>query len=418
MRRIRWLRALLISAIALLVLFAGPAHGSYRALSLKVLQSHLKSGAATRDVQSLAGLTSIVGYVLDEANQDVVIFGEVNSDRPVLPLDDLMVAMRNSWMRYTRGRDGGQVYLAPYCSIEPDLRSVEGLNKSRQQISNAPDSGSVEPAIKQWQQYCATPQRVVVKGIPFYSHFASVLVKSDYLMKKLAVGCETIELSDFVPLSEMALQKLQADFSAEGRLTSGSSIGNRFWFYPDDTEFLEHDGIVTLDVCKVTLLTEESFLDRSGQIKGEGKASEAAESFAERFTRQYMDIASVKPVYFEFQNLFDIFALSKGMKFKAHPEAVSLDLGYLLDKGTVSRTTVEEHLPGGSTVKYFEQPVERAGKRQTAKVWIPFCGGVMMNIEVGDRNFRRDHSGKLVLLRQRLLESRPGADALFWSFTP
>ena len=42
--------------------------------------------------------------------------------------------------------------------------------------------------------------------------------------------------------------------------------------------------------------------------------------------KRIIDIAEARPVYIDFQNLFDILALSKCMKLKAPHEAVSLDL--------------------------------------------------------------------------------------------
>ncbi|MEW6665987.1 MAG: DUF1598 domain-containing protein [Thermodesulfobacteriota bacterium] len=422
MKRIRWARTILIFAFILWAPGTETAFGSspYRAFSLRVLQDTLKSnpgGVSMRDIQQMAGITRIRGYILDKSNRDIVIFGEVETGYPALQLDDFVVALRNTWLKYAQVKDGAYLYLAPYCSIEPDLRAVEGLKRAGQQISNASDAGRVEPVIKQWEQYCSIPQNVVIKGIPLHTHFASVLVNADYAMKKLAVGCDKVQIGDFASLPDMTLEKLKSDLAAEGRSKSASSIGNRFWFYPGEIRFLEEEGIVTLETCQVTLLTEESYLGQSGQIRGEGKTSEVAESFSQRFTKLYLDIAAVKPVYIEFQNLFDILALSKGMRFKAHQETVSLDLGYLLEKCQTARTTVDQNLPGESTVTHFEQPVELSGKRQIAKVWVPFCGGVAMNIDVNSRHFQRDRTGRLAGLRQKILESRPGPDALSWSFS-
>jgi len=393
----------------------------YRAISLKVLQERLKavdgSRVSSRDIRQMAGITRIEGYILDEANQDLVLFGEVEHHYPTLRLDDVVVALRNSWLKYADVKDGTYDYRAPYCSIEPDMTVVETLRTEGRQISDAAEADTVEEAVKKWQQYCTSPQTVIVKGIPFHSHFAAVLVKADYIMKKLAVGCDTIEIDEFSSLSDMTLEKAKRDFAIDGEVTLGSSIGNRFWFYPGVIRFLEHEGIVTIEECEVTLLTEESFLSKSGQIEGEGASSELAEGFSDRFTELYMDIAEERPVYIDFQNLFDILALSKCMKLKAPHEAVSLDMTCLLGSYRIARTSVNEQLPGGSMVKHFEEQIEQDGKRRTANVWIPFCGGVSMNMDVRAENFEWDESGKLARLRERIIKSRPEPGALFWSFT-
>jgi hypothetical protein len=232
-------------------------------------------------------------------------------------------------------------------------------------------------------------------------------------MKRLAIGCDSLDISGLASLSDMTLKKAQSDFIEKGTLlSSDSSIGNRFWFYPGEILFLEHEDIIVIEECQTVLLTEESYLSKSGKIAGEGKVSETAESFAKSFTAMYAELAEQRPIYIEFENLFHILAMSKSLKFKSTDEATGSWLGYLLDQYPISRTSVSEHLPGESSVKQFET----RGDRQIAKVWIPFCGGVAMNIELSDKNFMRDTTGKLSRLRNSVLKARPGPEALYWDF--
>ena len=63
-----------------------------RAVSLKVLQTVLRdclpNGSCPRDVLELGNLTIITGYVVDEANDDLILFGEAG-DGPALLVEDL-----------------------------------------------------------------------------------------------------------------------------------------------------------------------------------------------------------------------------------------------------------------------------------------------------------------------------------------
>ncbi len=395
---------------------AEPEPGQYRAVSLKVLQGRLKTsqgrGNYPKELIRMAGLTRVIGFVVDKSNQDLIFFGEIEEGFPSLYLDDFVVALRNTWLKYADLKGDTYYYLAPFCSIEPDLQAVENLKNIGSQILEGSDAHSVERAIEKWRKFCRSPQSVRIEGIPFHSHFASVLVRADYNMKKLAIGCDSLDIFGFASLSDMTLKKAQSDFVEKGALSTGSSIGNRFWFYPGEILFLEHEDIIVIEECRTVLLTEESYLSKSGKIAGEGKVSETAESFAKSFTAMYAELAEQRPIYIEFENLFHILALSKSLKFRSTDEVTGSWLGYLLDQYSISKTSVSEHLPGESSVKQFETRDDR----QTAKVWIPFCGGVAMNIEVSDNNFMRDTTGKLSRLRNSVLKARPGHEAMYWDF--
>ena len=393
----------------------------YRAISLSVLQEKLKDAhgdsAYPKEFLRLTGMTRVIGYIVDGANRDLILFGEIEAGIPPLYLDDFVVALRNTWLKYADLKDNLYYYLAPYCSIEPDLNAVENLKNIGSRISEGSDSQSVEQAIEEWRQTCGSPQSVQIKGIPFNSHFASVLVKADYDMKRLAVGSDSTNISGFASLSDMTLEKAEHDLVQKGSVSIDSSIGNRFWFYPGEVLFLEHEGIIEIDVCRIDLLSGKSYLSKSGKIAGEGKTSELAEAFARRFTAKYADLADERPIYIEFENLFHILALSKGIKFKSSPEKAAIDLGFLLDQYRVSGTSMGKHLPGVPNVKKFDHRVGNQGNSQIAKVWIPFCGGVSMNMKVDRKNFKWDNTGKLSRLRDEALSARPGPDALFWDFS-
>ena len=119
--------------------FGGGAHGgSTRALSLRVLQEKLKSGrmmAGERStIQNLVGITRLRGFAIDYESNDIVLFGSVDRSWPALRLEDLMVALRNAFHRYTEDIDGTTYYSYPGCSIDPDPVAMAQLENVSSQV--------------------------------------------------------------------------------------------------------------------------------------------------------------------------------------------------------------------------------------------------------------------------------------------
>ncbi|MCJ7645575.1 hypothetical protein MUO65_01510 [bacterium] len=101
----------IVLVLSLLLMYSFPAeplvYGERqvtRVLSLKVLQERLKSctpkGNCPDDVLKLCGLTRIEGYILDEPNNDLILFGEVDTKSPPLHTENLIIALRNTWLKY------------------------------------------------------------------------------------------------------------------------------------------------------------------------------------------------------------------------------------------------------------------------------------------------------------------------------
>jgi len=398
----------------------GGEDNHYRAVSLKVLENRLKSssgkGRYTGEILRLAGLESIDGYILDEANQDIVLMGQVEAGWPPLYLEDFVVALRNSWLKYGDLKDGTYYYKAPGCFIEPDPQVLKRLQKLGNDISEGSDSYRIEAAIKKWRPACRSLQSIRVTGIPFHTHFARVLVTADYDMKSLVMGAYEIGISGFKSLSDITLDKMQRNFSKGETISLRSSIRNRFWFYPGENLYLEQDGIVMIKECPVDLLTEEGYLGKSGSLSGKEKPDELAETFAERFTEMYPELAERKPIYTELDNLFRFVALSKILRFKSAHESSGLDLVQLLDRFQVSRTSVSSRVPGSPNIKKIEYFQDTPKGHETTKVYLAFCGGVVIDINISEGNFVWDKTGDLAELKNIVLGARPGPDALYWDY--
>lgn len=361
-----------------------------RALSLRILQEQTKAcqkkGECPEELLNLAGISEIIGYVVDEKNHDIILIGEVNINDPPLYLEDFVVALRNTWLKYSIKNGNIFYYSDPGCSIDPDKRIIRELDLLVQKIFSCTSPEEVEKYIQDWHQICQSPQNVRILGIPFNTRFSWVMVKADYDMKRIVDGYESLDIPGFNSLMDMTLEVAKRDIIHGRRLSIPFSSMNRFWFYPGENTFKEDHGIVLIERSQVILLTEEEHLSKDKRIVGTGRVDPLAKQFTNIFTQKYEQVAQKKPIYKELGNLFRFVALAKIFKFKSPHNEAKMDLGFLLDEFNVSQTPVTPTLPGRSNVKRFQHKMDFTGGYQIIQLWLPSCGGVNINILRGAEN--------------------------------
>jgi hypothetical protein len=136
-------------------------------------------------------------------------------------------------MKYAVLKGNTRYYSDPGCSIDPDPQIIQLLQiLGKNQLSSSVDEK--EKGLKEWHKICHSPQKVRVLGIPFYSHFAHVMVKADYDMKMLVDGSDTLNLPGFNALTKMTLQRVKTDLLQGGQASIPLAAMNRFWFYPGE----------------------------------------------------------------------------------------------------------------------------------------------------------------------------------------
>jgi hypothetical protein len=397
-----------------------PPSSEGRALSLRVLQERLTAcqgkGSCPLELTQLAGINRVYGYVVDEVNHDIILIGRVDNRLPHIYLEDFIVALRNAWLKYAVLKGNTYYYSNPSCSIDPNPEVIQKLQAIGGKILGNPSTSDMEKGIEAWHKICRFPQKVRVMGIPFDTHFAWVMVKADYDMKRLVAGSDSLSIPGLISLSDMTLSKIKSDI-VQGRPTSiPLSTMNRFWFHPGENSYKENKGIVIIKNCQVTLLTEEEYLHKSGKIAGKGRPNTMAQEFASNFTARYAKIAKQRPIYAELENLFRFVALGKIINFKSPQKEAALDLGYLLNHCPIPKKSVSRHLEGRSNVKHFEHRQDLQGGYKIIQLWLPSCGGVSIEIEISQKDFVKDTTGKLSELRAIVLNDRPTPDALFWDY--
>jgi hypothetical protein len=386
-----------------------------RALSLRVLQQKLADGQNCEDIAKMAGLTRITGYVADRDSQDIILLGEVKPDAPPLYLVDFVVALRNVFLEYAEQKGRTMYYSPPLCSIDPDPRTIARLDTIAGRIFGS-SVRDTENAINSWHEVCRQPQDVVVMGLPFQSHFAAVMVKADYDMKRLVDGADHLDLPGFESLMDMTINAVKQDMR-QGRASRIPATSlNRFWFHPGKNTYLEDQDSVIIDQCQVVLLTEEEYLSAGGAVKGKGRPNLFAKRFADSFSRRYAEISAKREIYAELENLFRFVALAKIIKHREVQERAGVSLDPLLKQVVLLEVTVGRQVPGRSNVKQFSMQRSFPGGVQIASILLPSCGGVGIDIKIDNNYFMKAPGSWVSEMIKQVLSSRPSPQMFYWDF--
>lgn len=384
-----------------------------RVVSLRTLQDSLRS-ASTRSAAELGGLTRVLGYVVDDANADLLLYGQAEPTRPPLRVDDFAVALRNAWLKYAERR-GNTIYIEhPGCSIDPNPDVVRELQQLFDSIEQTQDADIEDAGFEQWLQVARSPQKVRVLGIPFSTHFAAVTVDADYFMKRLADASETIDVPGWVSLADLRINEVKKQLAAGGNVTIPAASMDRFWFCAGETRYAKDDGIVLVTKSDVALLTEQEHVSGSGHLSGTGMQDMYAAEFASTFTRLYPDVALRDNRYWELGELFRLVTLATVMKGEVGLEKY---LGFLLDGYEMPEVEVAATVAGIANIRKLEHSREVSGGTATMTMWSCSCGGVEIAPEPVVDVIDGKRQEWLARVRSSALAGRPDAGAAHWTIS-
>ena len=387
----------------------------FRAVSMRNLQRQLKECSARQKcpdiIAKLANLTRISGFIIDQNNQDLLLFGEVENKAPALYTEDFIVALRNVLLQYAHSRHRTQYYESPGCSIDPDPEVFRELNRISQEILSASSNEKIEKGIAQWLSECKQPQQLRVFGVPLDSRFAKIMIEADYNMKRLVDGSIPLNMGNFVSLADMRIAQVKQSFF-ENKKPPVISPLNRFWFYPGDRGLTYDDEIFIINKCGVKLLTEITYFSHKNKLMGKNQTDDLAQQFANNFTKFYREIAQQQPIYWDLENLFRFVMLANVMKRQEVLQLVNLD--YLVEEFEIPAIKVSTTLPGIGNVKSVNYERGDKDRLYSLKLWLPTCGGVSIAFDIRDNDFVKDETGKLSKIRDSITQSRPSFNALFW----
>ncbi len=286
-------------------------------------------------MQYLAGLQRIdFVFVFPETN-DLVIAGpaeafapdasgrvvSVGSGRPVLRLDDLLVALRTAERTSQFG-----------CSIDPVDERVAELQRFVKSNSSPGSANLAQQRFQQMQKILGD-QDVKVFGVPDDTHFARALVEADYHMKLIAIGLEDPKAPGL--RSHLAL------------VQPGTNTLKRWWFLPLYDSFkTSGDGLAfEFSGQRCQLMSQEEQADAFGKRSDAPFTRLSTQIFAKGFTEKFPELTKRMPIFAELQNLFDISVLVALMKREQLPQKANWQPGLLLDdaKVPVLRGPVPKH---------------------------------------------------------------------------
>ncbi|MCG8451399.1 MAG: DUF1598 domain-containing protein [Pirellulales bacterium] len=317
-----------------------------RAVSLKQIEARLAESRRLQqpvpeDVKYLAGLQR-VQYVLVYPKQgDVVLAGPaegwrvdalgnvvgITSGRPVLHLDDLMVALRT--------RDTTQLE-AISCSIDP---TPAGIQRLRALTDRQRRMGNVEATLARMEQ--ALGQQVIsVTGVPQTSHFARTLVAADFRMKRLAMGFEAAPMGGMPSFLEL-LQTSRGN----------PNMTPRWWLAPNYLPLAKDaEGLAwELRGQGVKCMTEQDYLDSAGNRISSGKAGAAAKRWAQTFTQRFDELADHDSAFGKLRNAVDLAVVAALIDQERMLDRVGLELPELVQKQQLVRYHAPRHVSSRAT---------------------------------------------------------------------
>lgn len=278
------------------------------------------------EVKYLAGLQRVEYIFVYPEKNDIVLagYGEgwqvdrrgnlvgVNTGRPVLLLDDLLVALRTA----RQAARGGIT-----CSIDP---TKEGLARLQAATPNLALLGPNPKLVAKKIEQELGPQTVTFSGVPPFSHFARVLLAADFRMKRLAMAFEPSPVRGLPSYLHMLKGNKKAALQ---------NLLPRWWLTTDYEPLLtDGEGLAwRLRGPGVKAMTEDDFVDVQGNRHHTGKASPQAQKWADAMTERYDELSVKEPIFGELRNCMDLAVVSALILKERLDAKAGLSLSVLLD---------------------------------------------------------------------------------------
>jgi hypothetical protein len=293
------------------------------------VRSHIQAGTAIPDeARYLAGIQQIQYLFVYPEEQDLVIAGPAEgwqmdeagrvvgqqTRRPVVRLDDLIVAMR-----VFSARGGGNTFVG--CSIDQTEEGMRRFNQQIAKLQSAIDRRQVDAALFQNVRDSVGLQNIAVWGVPPDSRLALVLVEADYRMKLIGVGLEDSRVRDL---------KTYFSMLGPGRIVDQKL--QRWWFIPDYDAIITSDNGDAFELLgqRAKLVGADDKLMASGQVVRTHESSGITKRFTQSFSSHFEDLARINPAFSELQNAFDLIVVSALIDANDLVNTVAPDLRYFL----------------------------------------------------------------------------------------
>jgi hypothetical protein len=314
------------------------------------------------ELQNLAGLTRVEYVFVYPEQKDIVLAGPAEgwqfddeltaigrtTGRPILQLDDLVVALRTAKAQPTTGE-------LITCSIDP---TEEGSRRFARLMKTL-DPPLSKAAVARLEETVG-PQQVTLTGIPPGSHFAHVLVAADFRMKLLGMNIEPAPIDGLPSYLEL--------------LQTGSvrprAAAPRWWMAARYEPLLRDPDSLTWQIrgSGVETLSEDGFLSRGGRVASQQPSEDSlAKKWADAMTARYEALSARLPIFGQLRNCMDVAVVGALLTHEDLPGRAGCDLGLLWDDKRLA--VAEYHVP--------KTLASRASLLRSGREWIiSVSGGV------------------------------------------
>jgi hypothetical protein len=253
--------------------------------------------------------------------------------RPVLQLDDLVVALRTCGP----GREGNAFGCSIDLTAEATERMFARMRELRDMIRREPDRRA---EVAQEMAHAAGPMEVRFFGIEGGSRLAFVMVEADYLLKRHALRLDPTPVARARSYLERVRQPGRA--------------AHRFWFELDVEAIRTTPGRDAFELAgrSLKVSTRRSFAEEE-----EEPAREAAE-YARDLTREFGAISEWILAWADLENVADLAIVAALIARERLAERAGWDLGWVLERYPVGGVDtprrapplVNYHVPGGAVI--------------------------------------------------------------------
>jgi hypothetical protein len=268
------------------------------------------------------------GWKINERGE---VVGNV-SGRPVLQLDDLVVALRFA----DQARNGGMT-----CSIDPTPEGMQRLNTLLAQQANV--NNNIE-RVSAAMEDALGPQKITLHGLPENSRFANVLVSADYQMKRLGMNFDPSPVKNMPSYLELVSPNVHA-------------VQTPRWWLAPKYEPLATDGQGLAWEIRgpgVQCMAEEDFFS-GGQRQQTAKANPTAQKWADSMTSHYEELAQKDSVFGDLRNCMDLAVAGALIQKENLLDKVALHLQFLLDDKRLLLTTYNPPKTVDSKVSFLKK---------------------------------------------------------------
>lgn len=376
----------------------------------RVMKQRLADGRGiNNEMQHLAGLTRVQYVFCYPQSGDIVIAGPaeawaeapsgrmlaIDSGRPVLELEDLVVALR----AFPPGDEKQKPFI--YCSIDPTEEGLsrlhQFLNELHGRIGNPATNPGEDQFIVNGLRDRLGMQVITVGGISPKTHFAQVMVEADYRMKLIGIGLE-------IPPVRLTSYAERANPSQVA-----SNALQRWYFVPNYQCVRVSEDSLAMELVGegVRLVGEDEAVSSDGKRHTAAKGNRASDSFVKAFTKIYPRLAERAPIYAQLRNCID---LAVAAAFIQHQDYYQLANWKPTTFNDEKAYAVEKLNPP----QQVETAVNSLWKGNT--LMTPMGGGVQMRPTeaIDPSNMLEDKDAKVQEARAALDLSKLKADQWWW----